>query len=86
MMKEHGLFMPVEYLMWAPFMVLSLILYVTLAAAALFSLASSSWVPVSSRRAWMVGVVLFPVLGAVLWFAVSHRRTAALPAEDDQVA
>ncbi|MCC3265870.1 PLD nuclease N-terminal domain-containing protein [Arthrobacter gengyunqii] len=73
--------MPIEYLMWAPLVVLSLILYLTLAAAALCSLAGSSWVSRSARRAWMLVVVLLPVAGSILWFAASHRRTLAFPTD-----
>lgn len=69
--------MPVEYLMWAPLVATSLALYVTLAAGALFSIAQSDWVPLSSRRVWVVVVVLLPVAGAVLWLAASHLHTAA---------
>ncbi len=74
--------MPIEYLMWAPLVVLSLVLYLTLAAAALFSLAGSSWLSRSARRVWMLAVVLLPVAGAILWLAASHRRTVAFPTED----
>ena len=74
--------MPIEYLMWAPLVVLSLVLYLTLAAAALFSLAGSPWLSRSARRVWMLAVVLLPVAGAILWFAASHRRTVAFPTDD----
>ncbi|MBO0909640.1 MULTISPECIES: PLDc N-terminal domain-containing protein [Arthrobacter] len=73
--------MPIEYLMWAPLVVLSLVLYLTLAAAALYSLAGSPWVSSSARRGWMLAVVLLPVVGSVLWLAASHRRTAAFPTD-----
>ena len=76
--------MPIEYLMWAPLVVLSSILYLTLAAAALCSLAGSSWVSRSARRVWMLGVVLLPVAGSVLWFAASHRRTLTFPTDDGE--
>lgn len=69
--------MPVEYLMWAPLVATSLVLYVTLAAGALFSIAHSGWVSPSSRRMWAAAVVLLPVGGAVLWLAASHRHTTA---------
>jgi len=74
--------MPIEYLMWAPLVVLSLVLYLTLAVAALFSLAGSSWVSSSARRGWRLAVVLLPVAGSVLWLAASHRQTAAFPTDD----
>ncbi|WP_354182949.1 hypothetical protein [Arthrobacter sp. UYP6] len=78
--------MPVEYLIWAPLAALSLVLYLTLTAAALYSLAGSSWVAVPARRLWILAVIVLPVAGAVLWLAASHRRTAALPADDDHTA
>ncbi|WAP52173.1 hypothetical protein OL239_02375 [Arthrobacter sp. ATA002] len=78
--------MPVEYLMWAPLIALSVVLYITLAVAALYSLAGSAWVAMPARRLWMLAVVLLPVAGAVLWLAASHRRTAAIPADDDRPA
>ncbi|WP_181034486.1 PLDc N-terminal domain-containing protein [Arthrobacter sp. 08Y14] len=76
--------MPIEYLMWAPLVVLSLVLYLTLAAAALYSLAGSPWVSSSARRGWMLAVVLLPVVGSVLWLAASHRRTAGFPTDDGE--
>lgn len=81
--------MPLEYLMWAPVVALSLVLYVTLAIGALFSLSNSGWVSPSSRRGWAAAVVLLPVAGAVLWLASSHRHTVAVadvPSADVPVA
>lgn len=75
--------MTVEYLMWAPLVALSVVLYLTLAASALYSLAGSSWVAVPARGLWILAVILLPVAGAVLWLAASHRRTAALPSDDE---
>ena len=74
--------MPIEQMMWAPLVVLALILSLVLAAAALFSLAGSSWVSGPSRPLWILTVILLPVVGPVLWLAASHRRTAAFPADD----
>ncbi|WP_461169584.1 PLD nuclease N-terminal domain-containing protein [Arthrobacter sp. Z1-15] len=65
--------MPIEYLMWAPLVATSLVLYVTLAAAAFFSIANSDWVSPFSRRLWAATVILLPIAGAVLWLAASHR-------------
>ncbi|WP_341394319.1 PLD nuclease N-terminal domain-containing protein [Arthrobacter sp. G119Y2] len=65
--------MPIEYLMWAPLVATSLVLYVTLAAAAFFSIANSDWVSPLSRRLWAATVILLPIAGAVLWLAASHR-------------
>lgn len=81
--------MPLEYLMWAPVVALSLVLYVTLAIGALFSLNNSGWVSPSSRRGWAAAVVLLPVAGAVLWLASSHRHTVAgtdVPSADFPIA
>lgn len=66
--------MPIEYLMWAPLVGTSLVLYATLAAGALFSIASSEWVSSSSRRLWAAAVILLPIAGAVSWLAASHRH------------
>lgn len=69
--------MPVEYLMWVPLVATSLVLYVTLAVGALFSIANSGWVPSSSRPVWAATVVVLPVAGAILWLAASHRHNTA---------
>ena len=69
--------MPIEYLMWAPLVCTSLILYVTLGLGALFSIANSSWVSGSSRWLWAAAVILLPIAGAVLWLAASHRYNTA---------
>lgn len=74
MMKEQGFRMPIEYLMWAPLVGTSLVLYATLAAGALFSIANSDWVSPSSRRLWAAAVILLPIVGAVLWLAASHHH------------
>ena len=87
MMKEQGYSMPIEYLMWLPLIAVSVVLYATLAAAALFSVRNSLWVSVAGRRAWAAVIVLIPVAGAVLWLFTSHRRILAFPdeAEDPSV-
>lgn len=69
--------MPIEYLMWAPLVGTSLVLYVTLALGALFSIANSGWVSASSRRLWAAVVILLPIAGSVLWLAASHRHNTA---------
>ena len=73
--------MPIEYLMWLPLIAVSVVLYATLAAAALFSVRNSLWVSVAGRRAWAAVIVLIPVAGAVLWLFTSHRRNLAFPDE-----
>lgn len=69
--------MPIEYLMWAPLVCTSVVLYITLALGALFSVANSSWVSGSSRWLWAAVVILLPIAGAVLWLAASHRYNTA---------
>jgi hypothetical protein len=69
--------MPIEYLMWAPLVCTSVILYITLALGALFSIANSGWVSTSSRRLWAAVVILLPIVGSVLWLAASHRYNTA---------
>ncbi|GAA3293114.1 PLD nuclease N-terminal domain-containing protein [Arthrobacter citreus] len=69
--------MPIEYLMWAPLVCTSVVLYITLALGALFSVANSSWVSGSSRWFWAAVVILLPIAGAVLWLAASHRYNTA---------
>lgn len=71
--------MPIEYLMWSPLAIVALVLYVTLCAAALVSLASSDWASVTGRRVWAAVVLLLPVAGAVLWLAASHRHQPVHP-------
>ena len=74
--------MPLELLLWAPLAALILVLYLTSAAAALYSLAGSPWVSAAARPVWLLAVVLIPVAGAVLWLAASHRRTMLFDLDD----
>lgn len=72
--------MPFEFLVWLPAGVMGAALWLTLAAAALFSLSGSGWLGGTPRAAWILAIVALPVAGALLWFAVSHRHTAPAPA------
>ncbi|MFT2751099.1 PLDc N-terminal domain-containing protein [Clavibacter sp. Sh2088] len=58
------------------------IAYVALAVAALVQVVRDRSLAAIARDLWVVAVIVFPVLGAIAWFAIGHRTTDAQRAVD----